>query len=164
MAFEAGDLVSAETGFRQVLSADPGNLAALAGMIQCRIGAEDVEGAQALFDALEDEVKEASELAAAKAALQLAAQAGEAGDVADLRARVEADANDHQARFDLSAALLGSGRREEAAQELLEIVRRDRDWNEDGARQQLLTLFEAWGPHDPLTLATRKKLSKQLFS
>ncbi|MFN3233014.1 MAG: thioredoxin [Alphaproteobacteria bacterium] len=163
-ALAQGDLVNAEAAFRQVNAAEPENLVAVAGVIQCRIGAEDVEGAKVIFDALDEEAQASGELAAAKAALHLAEQAGEAGDVAELRAAVDANPDDHQARFDLSAALLGAGRNEEAGAELLEIIRRDREWNDDAAREQLLTLFEAWGHADPLTLSTRKKLSRMLFS
>ncbi len=164
MAMETGDLVNAEGAFRQILGAEPENRDALAGVIQCRVAAEDVAAARELFDALESEIQESTELAAARAALQLAEQAGDAGDVADLRAAVEANPDDHQARYDLSAALVGAGRNEDAAAELLEIFSRDREWNEQAARQQLLTLFEAWGPTDPLTLSTRKKLSRLMFS
>jgi len=163
-AFEQGDLETAEGAWHHILSEEPENLTALSGIIQCRIRANDLETAHALFNGLDSDTRNANELAPAKAALQLADQAGDAGDVAELRAQVEANPDDHQARYDLSTALLGAGRREDAAAELIEIVRRDRSWNEDGARQQLLTLFDAWGPADPLTVATRKQLSRLLFS
>ena len=84
--------------------------------------------------------------------------------MSDLQARVAADPLDHQARFDLAIGLNAHGKREEAADQLLEIVRRDRNWNEDGARKQLVQFFEAWGPMDPMTLAGRRKLSSILFS
>jgi putative thioredoxin len=100
----------------------------------------------------------------ARAAIELAEQAGSLGDVADLQRKVEADPQDHQARFDLAIALNARNRRQEAADQLLEIVRRDRNWNEDGARKQLVQFFEAWGPMDEMTLAGRRKLSSILFA
>jgi putative thioredoxin len=103
-------------------------------------------------------------VAAARAAIELAEQAASLGDAADLKRRVEADPLDHQARFDLALALNARGRRDEAADQLLEIVRRDRAWNEDAARKQLVQFFEAWGAMDPMTLAGRRKLSSILFS
>jgi len=103
-------------------------------------------------------------VAGIRAAIDLAEQAGSLGDLSDLQARVAADPLDHQARFDLAIGLNAHGKREEAADQLLEIVRRDRNWNEDGARKQLVQFFEAWGPMDPMTLAGRRKLSSILFS
>ncbi len=103
-------------------------------------------------------------IAAALAALELAEQAGALGDLADLRRRFETDANDHQARFDYALGLAAAGLREEAALALLDLIRRDRAWNDDGARRQLLQFFEAWGPADPATVSARKKLSAALFA
>jgi putative thioredoxin len=98
------------------------------------------------------------------AALELASQSAEAGEVAELRQRVEANPADHQARFDLALALQAAGDREAAADELLEILRRERKWNDEAARKQLLTFFEAWGPSDPVTLSARRRLSSLLFA
>jgi len=103
-------------------------------------------------------------LAPAAAALGLAEAASVAGPVGDLKARVEANPGDHQARFDLATALHAVGEREAAAEALLEIVRRNRAWNEEAARKELVKYFEAWGPTDPLTLQTRRQLSTLLFS
>jgi putative thioredoxin len=103
-------------------------------------------------------------IAGARAAIELAEQAGSLGDLADLQRRVETDPADHQARFDLAVGLNARGRRGEAVDHLLEIVRRDRNWNEDGARKQLVQFFEAWGPMDEMTLAGRRRLSSLLFS
>jgi putative thioredoxin len=100
----------------------------------------------------------------ARAALELAEQAADLGDVVELSTRVEAEPGDLQARFDLAVALNARGRRSEAADHLLEIVRRNRQWNEEAARKQLVQLFDAWGPTDPLTVETRRKLSSLLFS
>ena len=163
-AFESGDFVSAEDVYRQILSIEPSNLMAFGGLVQCRVKAGDLDGAKELFDALEAETQNAPELVGAKAALQLAEAAGDVGDISELEARLEADANDHDARLDIALAYAGAGRNEDAATELLEIIRRDRDWNDQAARQQLLTFFEAWGHSNPLTVATRKTLSSILFS
>ena len=163
-AFQAGDFVNAEALYRQVLATEPGHLASFAGLIQCRIKAGDVPGAQELFDALEPETQEAPDLAGARAALDLAQKAGDVGDLSGLEAQLAANPDDHQARYDLAVAYAGAGRNEEAAAGLLEIIRRDKDWNEQAARQELLGLFEAWGQTHPLTVATRKNLSSLLFS
>jgi putative thioredoxin len=163
-ALEAGDFQSAEAIFSEVLAADPENLAAYAGLIAGRLKAGDVDSARQMFASLDDETQAKKEFSGVRAALQLAEQAGDAGDVADLRARVEADPADSQARFDLALALAGAGRNEDAARELLHIVRHDRAWNDDGARKQLVTLFDAWGPTNPLTVQTRKALSSLLFA
>jgi putative thioredoxin len=163
-AFEAEDWPTAEAIYGEVLAGDPENLAAIAGVIGARLRSGDIDTARQMFDSLDAEMREKKEFAGVRAALKLAEQAGEAGDVAELRARVEAAPGDSQARFDLALALVGAGRDEEAAKELLHIVRHDRAWNDDGARKQLVTLFEAWGPTSPLTVQTRKSLSSLLFS
>ena len=103
-------------------------------------------------------------IAGARAAIELAEQAGSLGDLADLQRQVETDPSDHQARFDLAIGLNARGRRGEAVDHLLEIVRRDRNWNDDGARKQLVQFFEAWGPMDEMTLAGRRRLSSLLFA
>ncbi|MEN3952781.1 thioredoxin [Iodidimonas sp. SYSU 1G8] len=163
-AAEAGDHATAEAVYREVLAAEPDNLDAYAGMIAGRLKTDDMETARQMFDSLDAETQARKEFAGVRATFQLAEQAGDAGDVAELRAKVDADPADSQARFDLALALVGAGRNDEAAAELLHIVRNDRAWNEDGARKQLITLFEAWGPTSPLTVQTRKALSSLLFS
>ena len=101
---------------------------------------------------------------AARAALELVEQAKSVGPVAELEQKVAANPNDHQARFDLAVALNASGQREAAAEHLLTIVKRDRKWNDDGARKQLVQFFDAWGPTDPATIEGRKRLSSILFA
>src|SRR5262249_39903503 len=103
-------------------------------------------------------------VAAARAALDLAEQAKSVGPIGELEQKVAADPRDHQARFDLAVALSGKGRRAEAVDNLLEIVKRDRKWNDEGARKQLAQFFEAGGPPDEATVSGRKKLSSILFS
>ncbi len=103
-------------------------------------------------------------VAAARAALELAEQAKSLGPLAELEQKVAANPLDHQARFDLAVALNASGRRQDALEQLLAIVRRDRQWNDDGARKQLVQFFDAWGPTDEATVEGRKKLSSILFA
>ena len=103
-------------------------------------------------------------VASVRAALDLAKLAGKAGDVGKLKAKVEAEPADHQARIDYAMALAAAGKKSEAADQLLESFRRDRKWNEEAARKQLVQLFDAWGPKDPATLEGRRRLSSILFS
>ena len=103
-------------------------------------------------------------VAAARAALEVAEQANSVGPVAELEQKVNANALDHQARFDLAVALNAKGKRQEAVDHLMEIVRRDRKWNDDGARKQLVQFFDAWGPTDEATVNGRKRLSSILFA
>ena len=103
-------------------------------------------------------------VAAVRSAIELAEQAAALGPNAELEKKVAANPLDHQARFDLALALNSKGNRAEALDHLIEIVRRDRKWNDDGARKQLVQLFEAWGPTDEATVAGRKRLSSILFA
>jgi putative thioredoxin len=160
----AGDAVGASELYAAVLAQDPENVAAVAALAKLRLDLDDLEGARR-FLAMAPKGKENDPaVAAVRVAIELAEQAASLGDAADLKRRVEADPLDLQARFDLALALNGRGDRAEAADQLLEIVRRDRTWNEDAARKQLVQFFEAWGPMDPATLAARRRLSSILFS
>jgi putative thioredoxin len=160
----AGDAVGASELYAAVLAQDPENVAAVAALAKLRLDLDDLEGARR-FLAMAPKGKENDPaVAAVRIAIELAEQAASLGDAADLKRRVEADPLDLQARFDLALALNGRGDRAEAADQLLEIVRRDRTWNEDAARKQLVQFFEAWGPMDPATLAARRRLSSILFS
>jgi len=150
--------------FGQVLQHEPENEAAQAGMIRCHVAAGDFATARQMFDSLPAEATGKPAFASAKAALELAEQSAQAGPLPDLTARVEQNPQDHQARFDLAMALHAAGQKEAAAEALLEIVRRDRAWNDEAARQQLLKFFDAWGPSDPHTLTARRQLSAVLFS
>jgi putative thioredoxin len=147
-----------------VLQHEPDNEAALAGMIRCYLESDDVAAARGMFDALTEEMAAKSAFASVKAAIELAEQTADSGPLAELEARVAANPADHQARYDLAIALHAAGEREAAAEALIEIVRQDRSWNDDGARHQLLKFFEAWGPTDPITLSARRQLSSLLFS
>ena len=164
-AVAKGDHRTAGGIYAQIVQLVPDNLKALAGLLAARIALGDVTGAQQQFDALPAATKEKPELAAIKTQLELAVEnARLAGQLGELQAKVAADANDHQARFDLAGALLAKGDKEAAADQLLEIVLRKRDWNEEAARKQLVKYFEAWGPSDPATLSARRRLSSLLFS
>ena len=158
-AAEAGDLYS------QILAQEPGYPPALAGLIRAAMAGGDQEAARGLVEDLDPAIKKDAAVAAAITALELAEQAGlHAGDAAALAARVASNPKDHQARFDLALALLGGGDNEGAIEGLLELFRRDRAWNEEAARKQLLKVFEALGPAHPLVLSGRRKLSSILFS
>ncbi|MCY4408660.1 MAG: thioredoxin [Rhodospirillaceae bacterium] len=164
-ALDAGDFATASNIYGQILRQVPGEAAALAGLVRCLVGAGDLQEARELVDGLDDDALKNADVESAVTALTLAEQAGEAdGDTAELQARLAQDPGDHQARFDLAMAYHGAGRNEQAIDELIEIIRREREWNEQAARQQLLKLFEALGHTDPLTVAGRRKLSSILFS
>jgi putative thioredoxin len=163
-ALDAGQAGAASALFGQVLQHEPDNPVAVAGMLRCRLASGDAAGARQMFDGLPEELKATPELASVSASLDLAQEGAEAGSIPELSAKVAADGNDHQARFDLAMALYGAGREEAAADALLEIVRRQRTWNEEAARKQLVKFFEAWGPTHPLTTSARRRLSSLLFS
>jgi len=163
-ALESKQYAAASALYGQVLQHEPDNEVALAGMIRCYLASGNDEGARDLFNSVPEELRAKPAMASVAAALELAEAASEAGPVTELVARVETNPTDHKARFDLAMALHAAGEREAAAHELLEIVRRERAWNEEAARKQLVKYFEAWGPTDPLTLETRRRLSTLLFS
>ncbi len=163
-AREAGEVDQAQDIYGQILRVEPENIDALAGLAQCQIAGGDLDGARETLAGVDQRQRNAPAVAAAEAALALASQADDTGDAGELRRAIEADTDDHQARFDLAQALVGQGEREEAVDHLLEIVKRDRQWNEEAARKQLLTLFDAFGAGDPLTVASRRRLSSMLFS
>jgi putative thioredoxin len=165
----ANDFDEATSLFAEVLTEEPANARALAGLVRCHLAANDIEQAKETFELIPAEASKdktvAPAIAAAKAALDLAEQAAKVGGEAnDLEAKVNADPNDHQARFDLAVSLNASGDKSKAAEHLLTIIKKDRKWNEDGARKQLLQFFEAWGPADEATVEGRKRLSILLFS
>ena len=163
-ALAEGDLTAAAEIFAGVLGEEPDNLKALTGLIRTQVAAGALDQAKALLAQVPADKQADSLVAAARAALDVAEQAAALGDLTTLQAKVDIDPTDHQARFDLALALNARGRREQALIHLLDIVKRDRAWNEDGARKQLVQLFEAWGPTDPLTLTGRKKLSAIMFA
>jgi putative thioredoxin len=164
-ALAEGDISNAGALYAQVLNEDPSHTKALAGMARAYMKAGQNDKARALIDQADEDVRASDDLKGVISALELAeAGAADAGELDALKAKVEADAGDHQARFDLGVALFAAGDPEGAIDALLEIVRRKRDWNEDAARSEVLKIFEALGPTDPVTIAGRRKLSSILFS
>jgi putative thioredoxin len=163
-AFAANDFSGAAQLYAQVLAADSDNVAAMAGMARCYVATGSIEQAKKTLEMVPDAKRNDAAVAAAQAAVDVAEQAKSVGPLNELEAKVTANPADHQARFDLAVALNAAGKRTEAAQHLLDIVKRERKWNDDAARKQLVQFFEAWGATDDATLAGRKKLSSILFS
>lgn len=159
-----GAVDDAAQTFAAILEEDPVNVAAYAGLVRCHIAKGDLDEAEAVLNGAPAEIASAAPLEAAHAQLELARQAASAGPVVELMAAVEADPADLQARFDLALALQANNRMEEAVDALLEIFRRDREWNEGAAKQQLFTIFEALKPNDPVVLNGRRKLSSMIFA
>ena len=163
-ALAAGNAADAADIYAKILAQDSSDIPALAGLARCYVATGNIEQAKNTLALVPEAKRNDAAVTAARAALELAEQAKAVGPIDELQRKVAADPLDHQARFDLATALSAAGKRAEAAEHLLAIVKRDRKWNEDGARKQLVTFFEAWGPTDPATLEGRKKLSSILFS
>ena len=164
-ALEAGDAQQAGEIFSAVLQQEPENGEAWGGLIRSLMALGQEEQARQALARVPAKLADQADIAGARSALALAEEGRKArGQLQSLEARLAADPADHQARYDLATALNASDEREKAADALLEIIRRKRDWNEDAARLQLLKFFEAWGMDDPATMAARRKLSSILFS
>jgi putative thioredoxin len=163
-AFAAGDVTQAAQAYGHVLQDEPGHPKAVAGLARCYLKSGDVERARKTLQLVRPDGAGDEAIRAIEAELKLRDQAAQAGDTASLRARLDADPNDHQARYDLALALDAKADRDGALDQLLESVKRDRKWNDEGARKHLVTLFEAMGPTDPRTVASRRRLSTILFS
>jgi putative thioredoxin len=159
-----GDAATAAQIYAEVLAVDAANIPALAGLAKCYVTTGAIEQAKQTLALVPESKRNDAAVKAVQASLDLAEQAQAVGPVTELEQKVAANPLDHQARFDLATALNASGNRTEATQQLLEIVKRDRKWNEDGARKQLIQFFEAWGPADEATVEGRKRLSTILFS
>jgi putative thioredoxin len=159
-----GDTGGAAELYAAVLAQDAENVAAIAALAKLHLELDDLEGAKRFLAMAPPGKENDPAIAGARAAIELAEQAASLGDAGELQRRVEANPLDHQARFDLALALNARGKREEAIDQLVEIVRRDRNWNDDGARKQLVQFFEAWGPTDEMTLLGRRRLSSVLFA
>ena len=163
-ALAEGDPAGAAELYAQLLEEDNTNVAALAGLTRCYVETGAIEQAKQTLALVPDAKRNEAPVLAATAALDLAEQAKSLGPLADLEQKVAANPLDHQARFDLALALNGKGRRQEALDHLIGIVKRDRKWNDDGARKQLVQFFDAWGPTDEATIDGRKRLSSILFA
>ncbi|MDY8109158.1 thioredoxin [Fulvimarina sp. 2208YS6-2-32] len=160
---EAKDVGSAAQIFGAILQHEPGHPGASAGLAECYLMAGDAEKAAALIDALPEAAASDPAVSAVKARLKLDEEIAGLGNPADLEARLAADPDDHRARFDLALIAQARGERGRAADLLLDLMKRDREFEEDGARRKLLELFEVWGPADPATKDARRKLSSLLF-
>ena len=163
-ALADGDPAGAANLYAQLLAEDNGNVPALAGLARCYVETGALDQARQTLAMIPDSKRNESSVAAAQAALQLAEQVKTLEPIAELEQKVAANPLDHQARFDLALALNGKGRRLDALEQLISIVKRDRKWNDDGARKQLVQFFEAWGPTDKATIEGRKRLSSILFA
>ena len=164
-AAQGGDHGSAAALYSQVLQRDPENPEALGGLARALIGRGDLNQAQQVLAKATPELAKHAEIAAARSALELAEQGQKAmGAAGQLRARLDKNPDDHEARFELATALFGAGQREEGIDELLALFKRDREWDEQAARRQLVKFFEVMGPTDPLTLSARRRLSSLMFS
>jgi len=163
-ALADGDAAGAADLYAQLLAEDNTNVRALAGLARTYVETGAIEQAKQTLALVPDSKLNDAAVVAAKAALDLAEQAKTLGPIAELEQKVAANPLDHQARFDLALALNGKGQRLEALEQLISIVRRDRKWNDDGARKQLVQLFDAWGPTDEATIEGRKRLSSILFA
>ncbi|WP_212523001.1 thioredoxin [Actibacterium sp. MT2.3-13A] len=159
-----GAAADAAQTFAAILGEEPENAAAFGGLIRAHLAAGQAEQAEQLLAAVPATIAGAAEIEAARAQLELAKQAADAGPVTELRAAVEADPDNHQARFDLAQALYANRDAEGAVNELLELFRRDREWNGGAAKAQLFTIFDALKPQDPVVLAGRRKLSSMIFA
>jgi putative thioredoxin len=161
---DAGDAEGAAELYDAIMAENPGDPAAVAGLARLLISAGELERARAVLASVAAGGERDNAMVAARAALALAQQAAAVGDASELIRKIAANPEDHQARFDFAIVLNAQNRREEAAAELVEIIKRDRAWNDDGARKQLLQFFDAWGAVDPATISARRKLSALLFS
>jgi putative thioredoxin len=146
------------------LEENPNHAGAYSGLVRSHIALEDLEQAEAVLNGAPAEIAQTTELESAYAQLELAKQAKDAGPLGELRSKLAATPDDHQIRLDVAQALYGAGNAEEAVDELLELFRRDKEWNDGAAKAQLFTIFEALKPNDPVVLNGRRKLSSLIFA
>jgi len=159
-----GALQDAAQTFAAIMAEVPDSARAIGGLARTLLAAGDADEAKATLDRAPDEVKNDPAIQAARSALELAEMTQETGEAAELRARLEANPADHQARYDLALALIAARDNEGAIDALLELFRRDREWNDGAARTQLFKLFDTLGPKDPLTQKGRRRLSSMIFA
>ncbi len=159
-----GDTAGAAQLYAAILTEDPGNIAAIAALAKLQLDLGEIDKAKEILDLAPADKANDPALAGIRAAVELAEKAAELGDLGAFQSRIEADPNDHQARFDLALGLNGLNKRDEAVDQLIEIERRDRTWNEGAARKQLLTFFEAWGLMDKASIRGRRRLSTLVFA
>ncbi|MDH5799159.1 MAG: thioredoxin [Paracoccaceae bacterium] len=170
-AVEAADAMLAEGSvedamqtFAAILEEEPAHPGAYGGLVRCHVASGDLDQAEAVLNGAPLEIANAAELEAARAQLELARQSANTGPVGELQEKVSSEPENHQARFDLAQAYYAAGQAEEAVNELLELFRRDREWNDGAAKAQMFTIFDALKPQDPIVLAGRRKLSSMIFA
>ena len=161
---ETGAAADAAQVYAAVLAEDPVNARALGGLAQAHLAAGNIEQAKQTLEMAAPEIANDPAIVGARAAIELAEMTQNTGDAAPLMTRLEADPDDHQARFDLALALLAGNDPDGAVETLLELFRRDREWNDGAAKEQLFKLFDSFGPKDPLTLKGRRRLSSMIFA
>ncbi|HHL20151.1 MAG TPA: tetratricopeptide repeat protein, partial [Aliiroseovarius sp.] len=161
---DAGAAADAAQTYAAILEADGTIAEAYAGLARAHLALDEVDQAEAVLNGAPADLADAPEIEAVRAQITLARQAAEAGPIDELRAKVAANPDDHQARFDLAVALNASGDVEGAIDELLELFRRDREWNDGAAKKQLFTIFDALDAKDPLVMRGRRKLSSMIFA
>jgi len=159
-----GDFEAAIETFSAILEEDPNNLKSYVGLIKCYIALNDLDQAEAILNGAPIEISQSSEIESVHAQIELAKQARDAGPISDLALLVEEKPDDHDARFQLAQALHGAGQIEEAVDQLLELFRRDREWNDGAAKSQLLIIFEALEPNNAIVLSGRRQLSSMIFA
>ena len=162
--FEEGDFESSIQTFSAILQEDTSNLKSYIGLVKCHLSLGDLDQAEAILNGIPVEISQSPEVDSIHAQIQLAKQALDAGPINDLQKSVEKKPDDHEARFKLAQALHGSGQVEEAVDQLLELFKRDRGWNDEAAKSQLLIIFEALEPNNPIVINGRRKLSSLIFA
>lgn len=163
-ALAKGDVQGAAEIYAAILQEDREEVSALAGLAKCYLKTGDLDRAEQTIALVPPAKRDSAAVTGVSAAIDLARKAGSVGDTKDLEAKVAAQPGDPQARFDLALALVARGKKEAGLEHLLELFRRDKSWNEEAARKQIVQLFDAWGPKDPLTIEGRRRLSSLMFS
>ncbi|MEM8791841.1 MAG: thioredoxin [Pseudomonadota bacterium] len=161
---DEGQLADATQVFAAIIQQDPSQPRAYAGLARAQLIAEDLEKAKTVLEQVPEDLTDDPAIAAIRSAIELQEQAAGAGEEGELRAKVEASPEDHQLRFDLALALMAKGDNEGAVEQLLDLFRRDREWNDGAAKDQLFKLFESLGPKDPLAQSGRRRLSSMIFA
>jgi putative thioredoxin len=160
----AGEYMDAAETYAAIMGEDPQNGAAFVGLFKAQMGAGEVDAAKEMLDSAPIDIADRPEVIGLRAQLELAEQAAELGETAELRTKLDANPDDHQTRYDLALALFTAEKHQEAIDELLTIFRKDREWNDDAARQQLFKFFDSLGAEDPVTLAGRRQLASMVFA
>lgn len=159
-----GDFEAAIETFSAILEEDAGNIKSFIGLIKCHIADGDLDQAEAVLNGIPLEISQSPEIEAVHAQIELAKQARDAGPITELALLVEKNPDDNDARFKLAQALHGAGQVEDAVEQLLELFKRDREWNDGAAKAQLFTIFEALEPNNEIVLNGRRKLSSLIFA